>query len=90
MIHTRDGEPLARGGDDLFDASGRHVARLRGAKAFGPDGRYLGTLVGDRLVYRGTDSAVIGPPFTRRVGSPFAQARTVGSALLGQEPRFDR
>jgi hypothetical protein len=90
MIHTRDGEPLAHNGDDLFDASGRHVARLRGSKAFGPDGQYVGTLVGDRLVYRSTESVVIGSPFACRVGSPFARTHAVGSALLGEEPRFDR
>lgn len=90
MIYTRDGEPLARRGDDLFDASGRHLARLRGAKAYGADGRYVGTLVGDRLVYRGTDSAGIASPFARRVGSPFARARAVGRAMIGEEPHFDR
>jgi hypothetical protein len=90
MIHTKNGEPLRRSGDDLFDASGRHVARLSGIKAFGPSGRYVGTLTGDRLVYRSTDSAVIGSSFVRRAGSGSAQARAVGSAVWGDEPKFDR
>jgi len=42
MIHTKNGEPLSRSGDDLFDSSGRHGARLRGTNAFGPSGRYVG------------------------------------------------
>ena len=59
-IYTKNGEPLHQSGHDLFDSSGRHVARVNGTKAFGPMGRYVGTIVGDRLVYRNTDSAVIG------------------------------
>lgn len=90
MIYTKNGEPLARRGDDVFDARGRHVARLRGTKAFNTHGRYVATLVGDRLVYRSTDSASIGGVFAPSVGSPFAHARAVGAALLGDEPDFDR
>src|SRR5688500_8597645 len=62
-IYTKIGRPLRVSGDDLFSKSGQHVARLRGSKAYGPDGRYVGTLAGNRLVYRSTDSASIGSPF---------------------------
>lgn len=89
-IYTKNGEPLSRSGDDLFDSSGKHVARLSGTKAFGPSGQYVGTLVDDRLVYRSTDSAVIGSSFVRRAGSGSAQARAVGSAIWGDEPKLDR
>lgn len=36
---------LHQSGDDLFSRSGTHVAKLKGKKAYGPDGRYVGTLV---------------------------------------------
>jgi hypothetical protein len=85
-IHTKDGRPLQSSGDDLFSRSGKHVARLSGAKAYGPDGRYVGTLVGDRLVYRSTDSAAISSPFARQARAGSATARAAGSALWGDEP----
>lgn len=90
MLYTKNGKPLEQRGDDIFDDHGRHVARLRGSKAFNSRGHYVATLVGDRLVYRSTDSASTGGVFTPRVGSPFARASRVGSALLGDEPDFDR
>jgi hypothetical protein len=85
-LFTKQGRPLSRAGDDLYSRSGRHVARLRGVKAFGPDGRYVGTVVGDRLVYRATDSAAIGTIFvpSQRAGS--AAGNRVPSAILGEEP----
>jgi len=62
------------------------VARIRGEKVFGTNGRYVGTIVGDRLLHRSTDSAEISSPFSaaNRVGS--AQADCVGSAIWGDEP----
>jgi len=85
-LYTRDGRPLRRSGDDLFARPGAHVARLRGDKAYSPSGEYVGTVVGNRLVYRSTESAGISSPFAEspRVGS--ASANAVGSALMGDEP----
>jgi hypothetical protein len=85
-IYTKNGRPLSRHGDDLFARSGAHVARLRRDKAFDSSGKYVGTLVNDRLIYRSTDSASIGSTFIKsaRVGS--ANANAVGSALWGEEP----
>ena len=50
MIYTKDGRPLKVSGQDLFARSGKHVARIRNGKAYGPDGRYVGTIVNDRLI----------------------------------------
>ncbi len=85
-LYTKEGRPLRRSGDDLFARSGTHVAKLKGKKAYGPDGRYVGTLVGSRLVYRSTDSATIGSAFARRAHAGTANASAVGSAILGDEP----
>mgnify|MGYP006976788509 CR=1 FL=1 len=85
-LYTRAGRPLRRRGNDLFARSGRHVARIRGTHAFGPDGRYVGTIVGDRLVYRAIYGSRISAPYAPRVGSPSARANRAGSALYGDEP----
>ena len=47
MIYTKNGRPLKIAGEDLFARSGKHVAPMRDGKAYGPDGRYVGTIVND-------------------------------------------
>lgn len=73
-------------GDDVYSRSGEIVGRIRGEKVFGADGRYVGTIVGDRLVYRSTESAAISSSFSvaNRAGS--ARANRAGSAMWGDEP----
>src|SRR5438876_10065191 len=85
-IHTKNGRPLHVNGEDVFSKSGKQVARLRGGTAYGPDGQYVGTLDGDRLVYRSTDSATISSPFVPMRLAGFATANAVRSALWGDEP----
>jgi hypothetical protein len=85
-LYTKEGRPLRQSGNDLFSSSGIHVARFRGKKAYGPDGRYVGTLVGDRLAYRCTDGATVGSAFAQRAGAGTARACGVGSAICGEEP----
>ena len=62
-LYTKDGRPLQVSGETVYSRSGQPVGRIRGSKVFGTDGRYVGTIVGDRLVYRATDSAAMGSPF---------------------------
>jgi len=88
-LYTKNGKPLTRSGDDIFDQSGRHVARLDGDRAFGPNGRYVATLDGDRLVYRSTDSARISGAFLRQSRVGGAHASGVKSGMWGDEPKFD-
>jgi len=83
---TKEARPLRQSGSDLFSRSGTHVAKLKGKKAYGSDGRYVGTLVGNRLVYRSTDSATIGSAFAQRAHAGSARASAAGSAVLGEEP----
>lgn len=85
-IYTKSGRPLKAAGRDLFARSGQQVARLRQDRAFGPDGRYVGTLVGDRLVYRRTHSARINSPFAPRRRARFAAMNRARAALWGEEP----
>ena len=42
MLYSKEGRALRLNGDDLISRVG-HVARLRDAYAFAPDGRYVGT-----------------------------------------------
>ncbi len=85
-IYTKNGRPLQVSGHNLFSRSGQHVARLSGGKAYGPDGRYVGTVVGDRLIYRSADSAANHAPFAQISRAGFATAHAVGSAEWGEEP----
>ena len=85
-IYTKEGRPLKVSGDDLIARSGKHVARLRGSKAYGPDGRYVGTVVNDRLIYRSTDSASLGSPFAARASAGHASANHAATAAWGDEP----
>ena len=89
-IYTRDGEPINRSGNDLFDSSGLQVARMNGDKAFGPDGRYVATLVSGRLVYLHNDSANRTSSFLPRRVAGFSVARVAGIATYGDEPSFAR
>lgn len=86
MIYTKNGRPLTQSGNNLYSRSGRHVARLRGKKAYAPDGRYVGTLVGDRLVYRSMDSASVGSPFVESMRVGTSHMNRLGSAIMGEEP----
>lgn len=85
-LYTKNGRPLGVSGNRIFNRDGLEVARLRSDRAYGPNGRYVGTVVNDRLIYRSTNSASISSPFSpsRRSGS--ARANRATSGLWGEEP----
>jgi hypothetical protein len=85
-IYTKEGRPLRLSGADLFTRSGKHVGRIRGGKAYGPNGCYIGTIVVDRLIFRSTHSARISPPYAPRASSGHALAHRAATALWGEEP----
>ena len=85
-IYTKEGRPLKLSGGDLISRSGEHVARIRGSKAYGSDGKYVGTVVGDRLIYRSTDRASISSPFAPRASAGHASANHAATAAWGEEP----
>lgn len=87
-MYTKNGRPLNRRGDDLFDSSGIHVGRIRGEKVFGSSGRYAGTVVGDRVIYRSTHSASVNSPFAPRASAGFGRANRAGTGAWGDEPLF--
>jgi hypothetical protein len=87
-MHTKNGKPLQVSGETIYSRSGKVVGRIRGAKAFGPNGRYVGTIVGDRLVYRSTDSATVSSPFATANRAGSARPNYAGSAMWGDEPNI--
>lgn len=87
-LYTKKGRPLQRSGDKLYSRSGRYLGQIRNGKVYNPRGRYAGTLIGDRVVYRSTDSATIGSPSTSANHAGSAAARAVGAAIWGDEPPF--
>jgi hypothetical protein len=87
-LYTKDGRPLQVSRETVYSQSGEPVGRINGKKVFGTDGRYVGTIVGDRLVYRSTDSASIGSPFTAASRAGSAKANHAVSAIWGDEPNI--
>ncbi len=87
-LYTRSGRLLQRLGDHLHSRSGSYLGQLRNGKVFDPDGRYCGTIVGDRVVYRTVDSAASSTASVAVVCPPSTQANRNGSSLWGIEPPF--
>jgi hypothetical protein len=85
-LYTKEGRPLQVSGNTVYSRSGTVVGRIKGEKVYGTDGRYVGTIVSDRLVYRSTDSAGISSPFTAANRAGSARANRAGSAIWGDEP----
>lgn len=85
-LYTKNGRPLQVSGDIVYSRSGKVVGRIKGEKVYGTNGRYVGTITSGRLVYRSTDSAGIGSPFTAANRTGSAKANHAGSAIWGDEP----
>jgi hypothetical protein len=85
-LYTKNGKPLQVSGDDIYDRSGLQVGRRRGDMVYGPDGRYAGTIVGDRVVYRSSQRSFRGSSFVPKRRGGIARASRVGVAIWGDEP----
>lgn len=66
-LYTRNGRPLQVSGMTVYSRSGKVVGRIKNEKVYGTDGRYVGTIIGDRLVYRSTDSAGVSSPLRLQI-----------------------
>ena len=75
-------------GETVYSRSGTAIGRIKGKKVYGTDGRYVGTITGDRLVYRSTDSASVSSPFASANRAGSAKANRAGSAVMGDEPEI--
>jgi hypothetical protein len=65
---------------------GRQFGSIGGKRVFGLNGRYVATIVGDRLIHRSTDAGVIGSTFAPSRTAAGAYARAVATADWGDEP----
>ncbi len=87
-LYTRSGRLLQRLGDHLYSRSGTYLGQLRNGKVYDPDGRYCGTITGDRVVYRTIDSAARGPASVAGACAATTRANRNGCSLWGVEPPF--
>ncbi len=85
-LHTKDGKPLQVSGDMVYSSSGCVLGRIKGGKVYGPDGNYVGTISGNRLVFRSTESTGMSSPFAAADRAGTASADRAGSAIWGDEP----
>jgi hypothetical protein len=87
-LYTKNGKPLQVLGDLVYSRSGIVVGKINENKVFGKDGRYIGTISSERLVYRSEDNDQISSPFSvaNRVGA--VKANRAGSNILGDEPNI--
>jgi len=87
-LYTKNGRPLKVSGKTVYSKSGRVVGRIKNEKVYGVDGKYVGTIVGDRLVHRSTDGAGISSPFVAANHAGSAAANHAGAAIWGDEPNI--
>ena len=86
-MHTKNGRALQVLGSTLYTTSGQVVGRVRDARLFDQDGRYVGTVVGDRLVFRPDERNKVGPGFTAaRCPARAMNNRARVAMLRGDEP----
>ena len=86
-MHTKNGRPLQVSGKTLYTGSGRVVGRVHETRLFDQDGRYVGTVVGDRLVFRSAERNKVGPGFTAsKCPARALNERARMSMLRGEEP----
>jgi hypothetical protein len=86
IIYTSGERPLLLLQDgDIFSGAGIHVARLHGTVAYDPSGRYVGTLVDNRLVFQDKDSLTFGPLFVRTTHPGFADPGNSPHRTLARE-----
>jgi hypothetical protein len=85
-MHTKNRRALQKAGTTLYTGSGYVVGRLRDSRLFDQDGRYVGTVVGDRLVYRASDSYKVAPAFTAAKCKARALGAVARSPVRGEEP----
>lgn len=87
-LYTKNGRPLQVSGTTVYGPSGKVVGRIKNEKVYSTNGQYVGTITGDRLVYRSTDSAGVSSPFATANRAGTASANHAGSAIWGEEPKI--
>lgn len=86
QLYTKNGRALQRFGDLLYTGGGTAIGRVNGNLVHGLEGQYLGTLDGDRLVFRRRESAGIDSAFSAPKRSAVSVADIVVADIGGEEP----
>jgi hypothetical protein len=87
-LYTKRGLLLQRIDNLIYSRSGRYLGQVENQRVFDPNGRYCGTIVGDRVVYRTTDSAAVSTESAAAPHTASAHASNKGSSVWGIEPPF--
>jgi hypothetical protein len=87
IVTTPSGRQFLVENDNVFTSDGRHVARLNESVAFGPDGKYVGTVVDREFVYDPEDCLKTGSMFVRESHVGFTSDSEVEGPSSGREPR---
>ncbi len=87
-LYTRGGRLLQRIDNHLYSRSGQYLGQVANQKVYDPNGRYCGTIVGDRVVYRTIDSAATGEASSAAACPASTGANRKGAPLWGIEPPF--
>jgi hypothetical protein len=85
-LFTKNGRPLQVSGGKVYSRSWQIVGRKNDDKMFGTEGRYVGTIFGERLIHRSTRSARASSPFSAATRAGTGRANRAGSAAWGDEP----
>jgi hypothetical protein len=85
-MHTKNGRPLQVKGDTMYSQSGLVLGRVRKDKLFDQNGRYVGTVIGNRLVFRSQDSSQVAPSFSAAKRSARALINRPRCGVRGDEP----
>ncbi len=87
-LYTKNGKPLQVYNNIVYSKSGIVIGKIRSNKVYGTNGNYVGTIIGDRLVYRSTDSIGKSSVFTAANICGTAKCNQTGLAVLGDEPNI--
>ncbi|EGR1085582.1 hypothetical protein EFU56_08375 [Vibrio cholerae] len=88
FLYTKNGIPLHVSGSIVYSKSGTAFGKIKGNKVFATNGHYIGTIVGDRLVYRQMDSHCFNSPFSTTNKLSYIKAERSMSSIMGEEPRI--
>lgn len=88
-LYTKNGVPLNVSGDAVCNPQGQNFGYISGDRVYDNSGHYRGTIVDGRLVYRSTESAMMGTTRASRAGMGSASAHMAGSGVWGDEPNID-
>jgi len=87
-LYTKNGKPLQVSENIVYSKSGKVVGRIYGDKVYGTDGRYVGTIVNERLVYRSSQSSTAHSAFSASNRGGIAKANRVAVGIWGDEPNI--